>query len=390
MFFKKFIGVAIMLGISSFSHVHAVNTATEIKGIHRLPDEIIRNGQYIVTDLDGTILNTFNGKYEPPLSESPCQKPLLDWLKSGGRVVAITGNDLNRTIDRFFNHIPKDLRANNQLIVVANGGSAFYGTDSEGNLVEDVDYRMQGLHGESTLIPAEHVDELVKGGIDIINAFFADLRKNPNLLDNLPKKFPFLVEIAQGRTSDFTAEELLTTDISVVPRIEKRCIADANLQPNSDLVTQIGIVGIPALSKYPLDRLFSDKSGEKSLGLIIKWDGLTLEINRSGMDKSVSVLWIVKNASKFDFIPEMSFSMGDRPNENDGPLMKLQEKLNMPFISVSEKNEKLPEGVYNVGGNCTGAAKVLNGLVNKAYQLEAENELSPVIPTKLEEVIREL
>lgn len=391
-------------GISAHIPVQAISTTSEIKRHQKLPNEIIRDGQYIITDLDGTILHTFNPEkqYEPGLDESPCHKPLLEWLGSGGRVAAITGNDLTRTIERFFNHIPKELRRNNQVIIIANGGSAFYGTDPEGNLVEDTDYREHGLFGDPTIIAPDHVDQLVSGGIDIINNFFSELIANPKLLDNLPKKFPFLHEIANGRTTQtnidgvttkefrlFTAEELLTHDTSVVPRIEKRCIVDVNLDTNPGLVTQIALIGVPSLLEYPLEQLFSDGTDSVSLGLSIKRENLTTEVNRENMNKAVSVFWM-NSSKKYDFNPEKSFSIGDRPNGNDGPLMDLQDTLKMPFISVSEKMENLSSDIFHIGGNCDNSAKLLMALTNKAYKLAEKGEFLPVIPTKLSEVISEL
>lgn len=362
----------------------APNSTYEVSEHQQLPDEIVKNGQYIVTDLDGTILNLFNGKYEPGLDESPSQGPLLEWLNLGGRVVAITGNDLSRTIDRFFSHIPQELRANNQVIIAANGGSALYGTDSDGNLVEDRDYREKGLNGRSTIIATDHVDKLVNAGAKIINEFYATVRENPEYVTtNLSKKFHWINKVASGRQEDYSLSELLTNETNVVPRIELRAIVDENLQPDPELITQVALIGIPYEQEIPTEELFAEGADEESLGLSIKRDGVTTEINVKGMDKSVPVRWIV-NSDDYDLDPTVSFSMGDKPDVNDRPLMELQERLGMPFVSVSKKSEVVPEGVYHIGGNTEGSAKLLQELVSQAKDMD---ELTPVIPAKLDKVV---
>lgn len=389
MFIKRlFIALIIITSaISSVSQVVAVNH--EIPRSLRLSDEIVRNGQYIITDFDGTIAGMYNGRYEPGLDESPCYQPLLDWLRSGGRVVVITGNALTRTMERLFKHIPNNLRTNNQVMIVANGGSAFYGTDAEGNVIEDIDYRERGLNGETTVIAEEYIAPLIDDAKKTLNAFFSQLRDDPQFRKQLPKKYAFLLEIAKNKKGEYTTEELLTHDISVVPRIETRCIVDADLQPNPKLVTQISLIGIPVQIEYPMEGMLQKAQDGKLSGFEIVRMNLTTDINRKGMDKAIPIFWMVSSPA-YDFIPERSLAMGDRPNGNDGPMMRLHDKLNMPFVSVSELVEILPIGVHNIGGNCEGSAKLLRGLVSKAQQLEKGRDLVPVIPAKLNEVIGEI
>lgn len=354
--------------------------------IQRVNDNIVKKRQYIITDLDGTLINTFNGMYEPGLDESPCHEPLLNWLKIGGKVMANTGNGIHRQVERFFNHIPRNLRANNQVIIVANGGAAFYGSDSEGNLIEDIEFRNKGLNGKPTNIPSNQIDSLINNGVSLINSFFKELKESHILQQRLPQKYHFLIDTAKKMKDDFSIEQLITDNTSVVPRIEKRCMIDANLKCTSNIVSQIAIVGIPALLNYPLDEL---KKNSESLLLEIKAVNLTMEINRESMDKAVAVHWL-KNSGKYDFIPEMSFSMGDKPNGNDGPLMNLKKVLCMPFVSVSNEKEPLPKDIYHIGGNCIGSAKLIDSLVKEALRLDSKRELSPIISTRLSKIIKEL
>lgn len=339
----------------------------------QLPDQIIRDGQYILSDLDGTLIDGFNGQYSPDLTESPCHDPLLQWLQLGGRVVAITGNDLGRTINRFFALIPAELRCNDQVIIVANGGSAFYGTDAQGNLEENVDYRKHALNGNPTVISSNKVDEIISNAAEIINSFFLQLQSNQTLYSQIPEKYKWLIDSAYK--APFSLETLLTLDTDQVPRIEKRCIL------NTEFVTQIALIGIPSDLKISTQGIDSDFEIVRA--------NLTTEIALKGIDKSIPVYWLMKNP-QYDFQPAKSVSIGDKPSGNDGPLMRLQETLQMPFISVSNTKEKLPDGVYRVGGNCTGTAKIINGLVQQALLLDANQTLIPVIPNKLLNVIENI
>src|ERR1700722_11696684 len=315
-----------------------------------LPDEIIKNGQYIVSDLDGTIIGAPGKNTEPELNKSPCYQPLLHWLSAGGRMVAITGNDIARMEQRFFNHIPSHLRPNNQVILIANGGSVFYGTDVQGNLVEDTLYRFNAIEG-GTVIPSHSADQLIERAKDLVNDFFNEVKTNPQMIDNLETKFYFLKTLAR----EYTLDELVTMNTNILPRIEIRKIL------NTDLVTQVAIIGIPAPLNFRLDALDLEGFKEQGANLDVKRVSFTTEINLAGVDKSLPVYWMM-NCSDYDFIPEHSVSLGDRPNENDKPLVELSDKLRMPFISVSEKDEILPSSAYNIGNNCNGSAKVIEGL----------------------------
>lgn len=346
-----------------------------------LPNAIIKNGQYIVADLDGTIIGAPGKGVEPELNESPCYQPLLNWLSSGGRIAAITGNDLSRMEKRFFNHIPSHLRANNQVILIANGGSAFYGTDDQGKLVEDTNFRSNAIKG-GTVIPSQVIEHLIDRAKDFVNDFFNGLRKNPQLIDHLDLKFQFLKKIAQEKIEGFSRNELITFDTNTLPRIEVRTIL------NTNLVTQVAVIGIPAPLNFRLDAL--DLKGLKEQGATfdVKRMNFTTEINPLGVDKALPVYWMM-NSPAYNFIPKHSVSLGDSPSENDKPLLELsdQEKLNMPFISVSEKDKTILPSAFYIGRHCHGSCKVIEGLLKKAYEFTDNNRLEPVIPNTIKDVI---
>ncbi|MCA9405834.1 MAG: hypothetical protein KC684_04810 [Candidatus Omnitrophica bacterium] len=79
----------------------------------------LKHRTVIIADGDGTTYGMPKSGELPVLKDSPACAPLLKYLHSGGVYVIISGNNLQRTLDRINNAIDDDLKKN--VIVAANG-----------------------------------------------------------------------------------------------------------------------------------------------------------------------------------------------------------------------------------------------------------------------------
>jgi len=340
---------------------------------------VFGNGQYLITDLNGTMIGSPDKDEQPELKDSPVFQPLLEWLSRRGKIVAITGNDVVRMNKRFLEDIPKELSANGQVLLSSNGGASLYYRNEKGSLIEVEEYRKTALPC-GTAFSDEQVLLLKELALNYVNQFFSDLFNNPELISKIPKKYQFLVEIAENRKNEpFTLDELTSSDTKQAPRIEIRTVF------NKNEVVQVAIIGVPAELEISLDPILLEQIGRIGSPPSVIRMGFTTQIMVKGVDKSLVVSWL-NHSKQFDLKTSKCIAIGDSPMHNDSSLMK-----DMYFISVSEKPLSLKNAsVYEIGGNCKGTARLIEELVKKGDSLITLKSEEPLLPTHLPEIIRHL
>lgn len=98
---------------------------------------------WVAADGDGTLYGAPQVDLLPKLTESPAYHPLENYLSRGGIFLLISGNSLERTIDRVQNSLPVSLRK--QFLISANGGADFGYFDTGGNFKIFSDYISSAL-----------------------------------------------------------------------------------------------------------------------------------------------------------------------------------------------------------------------------------------------------
>ena len=346
-----------------------------------LPKEIIAEGQWVIADMDGTLIGAPGYKKEPTLDESIAKEAIFNWLRAGGHLLVITSCETQRTLDRFAHFIPQDLEQaliEKRLLIATNGGAIISCFDGE-RWIEDPNYQDSAIQTRIA-ISKENENLLLKQAVTVINDFNRDLRENVSLIpENLRDKYKAIAEIARSKHAyDFTIEELETLNSDLIPRIEVR-------RAETGEVVQICIIGIPAELKYDVSKLELDSIGNLELCKV----GVTHEINIKGVDKALPIRWLQKGQLNYpELIKEKSVAVGDRPNHNDAPLTTAVGA----FVSVCEYNNAsyIPENVtLKIGHNEAGTKLLLEGLLKKATEFNETNNLEPVIVNTLDEIVKE-
>ena len=356
--------------------------------VNRLPESIIANGQWIVADMDGTLIGAPGYKKEPTLEQSVAKEAIFNWLRAGGHLLVLTGCETERTISRFARFIPKDLESalvERRLLLGTNGGSILCYYDGA-RWTEDVNFLNTAIDSKKIAIPQEDVEYIVEQGAALLNRFYKELCDNPKYIEErLPeaqaKTFSAIVKIAAEHPNGFTESELTTLNPDVVPRIEVRKAENGN-------VVQITLIGIPVDLKYDVSELRLDEKP----GIELSRVGMTHEINVAGVDKALAVRWLqgerLEKIGYPKFEKEKSLAVGDRPSHNDAPLTTAVHA----FVSVCERDnaQYIPVHVtLKIGKNEAGTAKLLKGLLSKAETLAQTHDEQPVIPAAVGDVVRE-
>lgn len=97
----------------------------------------------IAADGDGTTWDSPRDGQAPALDTSAAYPALLEYLAHGGLYLIISGNHLDRTVQRVGDHIPPDSRRN--LLISANGGANLVFFDVNGQPTESEAYRNGAL-----------------------------------------------------------------------------------------------------------------------------------------------------------------------------------------------------------------------------------------------------
>lgn len=343
----------------------------------KLPNEIIGNGQWIIADMDGTLIGNPSYKKEPTLDESSAKDEILDWLRQGGSLLVVTGNEKIRSIERLTQGIPPDLREAllaKRLLISTNGGALISYYDGV-RWTEDTTFQFEAL---SSPIAIQNPTLIVDKAVTLINNFYQEIRDNKiELPEHLQKKYPVIFKIAKEHPQNFTLEELETLNSDIVPRIEVR-------RSDNNSVVQIAIVGIPGEFDYKVAEKF-DLAAFGNLGL--DRVGLTHEISVKGVDKALPILWLQQQREGYPkFDKDQSVGIGDRPNHNDLPLTKVVGA----FVSVCEydKPDYIPSHVsLRLGENQLGTKKLIRALLTKAKEFEIKKRYEPVIVCALSEAV---
>jgi hypothetical protein len=355
--------------------------------VEQLPQSIIADGQWIVADMDGTLIGAPGYKKEPTLEQSAAKEDIFNWLRAGGQLLVLTGCETERTISRFARFIPQDLNRaliERRLLFGTNGGSVLCYYDGS-RWTEDVNFLNTAIDGKIA-ISQQDVKCIVEQGREAINRFYKTLYDDPQYIaDRLPesqaKNFNSIIKIASENPNGFSEEELTTLNPDVVPRIEVRKAENAN-------VVQIALIGIPVDLNYDI----SDLRLKEKPGIKLSKVGMTHEINVTGVDKALIVRWLQEErAEKIGypkFQKEKSLAVGDRPNHNDAPLTTAVGS----FVSVCERDnpQYIPEHVkLKIGKNEAGTAELLRRLLLKAEEFLKNDDRQPVIPATVEAVVKE-
>ena len=97
----------------------------------------------IAADGDGTTFDSPRLNEAPGLDTSVAYTALLRFLELGGVYVIISGNHLERTVNRIQKFIPKNVI--NRLLIAANGGANLVYFDRKGKVKEIQDYQKNAL-----------------------------------------------------------------------------------------------------------------------------------------------------------------------------------------------------------------------------------------------------
>lgn len=346
-----------------------------------LPKEIIAEGQWVIADMDGTLIGAPGYKKEPTLGESVAQEAIFNWLRAGGHLLVSTGCETQRVLDKFAHFIPKDLEKallERRLLLATNGGAIVSYFDGD-RWTEDPNYRDSAMQTRIA-ISKDNATLLLENSVSVINDFYRDLRENENLIPEiLRNKYKAIAEIARSKHDyDFKIEELVTLNTDIVPRIEIR-------RAETGEVVQICIIGIPTDLEYDVSKLKLDSIGNLDLCKI----GVTHEINIKDVDKALPVRWLKKGQLNYPKLSmKKSVAVGDRPNHNDAPLTTVVGA----FVSVCENNSAsyIPEHVtLKIGHNENGTKQLLERLLEKAKKFNKITKLEPVIVNTLDEVVEE-
>jgi hypothetical protein len=345
-------------------------------------DEYLRKDCYtIIADGDWTLYES-SSSHVATFEESPAKEAVLKWIRSGIKTDAIgrklfshqlilaTGGDFEMTKARFMQCLPSDVKP--AVTVVTNAGARLFYYDVEGVLQEDKHYSAHAVEG-GVAINKETELAFTKKAVELLNIFFAELKKNPQLqqevesapygdriracADLYPEKgFPF---------EEFSKERIvhgIYKDLNLCPRIEIREMETG--QP-----IQISIIGI--FSNLP--SLQHHEKFQECLQELVKISGsiapsqnlCVLEISRT--NKGTLLHYLGLN-------PERSVGMGDAPEANDKPLTEYVAKTpsgeikQMPFISVAKEDLKDRDVFYHVGQQVTGSQKFFEALLEEQEQ----------------------
>ena len=100
----------------------------------------------IAADGDGTTWDSPRDGQAPALDTSAAYEPLKEYLAGGGLFLIISGNHLDRTVQRVGDHIPPASKRN--LLISANGGANLVYFDAQGRPQESEAYRNGALAGD--------------------------------------------------------------------------------------------------------------------------------------------------------------------------------------------------------------------------------------------------
>lgn len=115
----------------------------------------------IAADGDGTTWESPQNGRAPTLHESPVHAPLLTYLRHGGIYLVISGNHLDRTINRVRDHIPVEIRP--QVLIAANGGANLVRFTSTGDAREVGGYHTAALEVIRPTVPEIQLDAIYLG-----------------------------------------------------------------------------------------------------------------------------------------------------------------------------------------------------------------------------------
>lgn len=347
-----------------------------------LPLEMIAEGQWIIADMDGTLIGAPGFQKEPTLDESVAKASIFNWLRAGGNLLVITGCETQRTVDRFASFITQDFEnalIERRLLLATNGGAMISYFDGA-RWTEDPNYQNTAIQTRIA-ISKEHETPLLENALTVINDFYRELRENASIIpERLRNKYEAIIEISRYKHPyDFTIDELNTLNSDMIPRIEIR-------RAETGEAVQICVIGIPIDLNYDVSKLDLESFGNL---VLCKVGVVTHEINIKGVDKALPIRWLQNGQLNYpELIYEKSLAVGDRPNHDDAPLVTAVGA----FVSVCEHNNAsyIPENLtFQIGHNENGTKQLLDGLLKKAKEFNEIMRQESVIIHTLDDVVEE-
>eukprot|EP00760_Papus_ankaliazontas_P025715 PhM_4_TR2855/c0_g1_i1/m.92904 len=292
-------------------------------------------GMWLVADMDGTLTMAPHraGGWFPPLTESPCYRPVVEWLKQGGRLALLTTAG-PRMVQQVWDAIPPNLRANHAVALGGYSGAMLCYGDATGDLVEDVAFRME----MRTCIPHDFVPRVLDICRNKLLKFLDDAAQDPKLIDLLSLKYhePFreLAALTTTERQRVLSMEALTAQGRFISKPQLDTVLDVQrLFTDSEHVGQITMMGIP-MTKFSEYWTQADVDGFATQGLFVKAQPNSVCIGVSSVSKKLAVEWLCRDKT-YKFSLNNAVGIADTP---DGPDRPLTECPPMPFVSVAPTN----------------------------------------------------
>ncbi|KAG8468326.1 hypothetical protein KFE25_013409 [Diacronema lutheri] len=347
------------------------------------PDVHFARGFTLISDLDGTLLpapfsNGLGHVVHPPLSAGPAFAPLVELLRAGATVVAVTGSQFGTHRARFFDVIPRELRASGRvLLAVESGARLFRGCERSGEPIEDDEFQRAAFGGRRPTLEPALVDELVALGRRGLRRFYADLlTRGPALLDGLVDDAHVRAVVLDAAAAGASSDAPVSLSQDVVPRVEVREHGAA-----------VVFVGVPSSLG---SRYFGLAPARLAALVDARPTGrLCFDCVPVGVGKAAVVRFLLERGV---VVPGRALCLGDRPLGNDEGLAQwarpgawrelpadaracvgdAERKAGagacgpqacgpVPFISVAESVALVPPFLrpYHASGNAHGSAAVL-------------------------------
>lgn len=360
---------------------------------------------WIIADMDSTLVERPPSGLFPTLEESPCLKPVLEWLRLGGGLCVVT-TAARRSITQVWDCVPAELRAQRAVILSAlEGGDLVYG-DELGNMATDHAYQSRGASGgQPTCFDSGTLDTLMGYAISMVHAIFTDMLEDSSILSALSTKYhvpvaAVLKRLAEGeRMEDLLSRERLMEPGAIMSTTGERFISFNRplLDTTGERVCTISIMGFPGAFSKRYYQQFVEKAA--AVGADLSAAPNSLWFTPSGVSKASPIHWLQSHAEDYCFDLGNAVAFGDCPHTNDGPLTTIPlsagdgPPVYCPFVSVAHTDNvpKIPAHTHklHVGGLEYGTAKVVEALLSSLRGDPQPATGQHFVPTFLEEAVQQ-
>ncbi len=223
---------------------------------------------WLVCDMDRTLVDKPPQGGYPSIKDGPCYDACRRWLDAGHCVAVITTDAGLRPFTAVWDCFSPSQRADGRLVLALADGAALYYGDAAGELVQDDEYAMSALEGNSGVasvpgLPPVHMPALLEIARDIQLAFFDDLLVDPSLLRSQgPRERHYYPMILQRVIRAATARQPLYggTDDTVTIEEERKVAAKLEAWPRLSPDNALRIVRDEAAKERGNDPAHVDSS----------------------------------------------------------------------------------------------------------------------------------